>query len=140
MSTIADWIPREEKYCLFCGAGFSKWAVGLPTAYELFDFKIRTYGVRESTKLKKIQEFKIKWDEKHPSGNAEEFIGYSIDHTPESEKLVIWYIARRLAEPFIEKDNPSMLSNNEVIGRRLLAINEKRKFKRDGIKKSCGFY
>jgi hypothetical protein len=139
MNELAEWFSYEGKYCLFCGAGFSKWAVGLPTAYELFDFKIRTYGIRESSKLKKIQDFKIKWDKEHPSGKAEEFIGYSIDHPTEYEKLVVWYIARRLAEPFIEKDDPSMLSNNEVEGRRLLAINEKRKFKREGVKKATDF-
>jgi hypothetical protein len=49
----------------------------------------------------------------------------------------MWYIARRLAEPFIEKDKYS--SGSEVIGRRVLAINEKRKFKREGIRKSADF-
>jgi hypothetical protein len=138
MSTITDWIPREEKYCLFCGAGFSKWAVGLPTAYELFDFKIRTYGVRESLKLKKIQEFEIKWDKKNPSNNAEEFIGYSINHSVASKKLVIWYIARRLAEPFVDKI--SFASYPEVRGRRVLGIDDRKKAKITGIKKAEVFF
>jgi hypothetical protein len=139
MTPLTDWIPSEEKYCLFCGAGFSKWAVGLPTAFELFDFKIKTYGPREGSRLKKIQELKIEWDEKTPSNNAEEFIGYLIDRSAESKKLVIWYIARRLAEPFIEKAEFSKYYRNEVIGRRVMAIDERRKFERAGIKKAADF-
>ena len=138
MTSLINSAPSEEKYCLFCGAGFSKWAIDLPTAYELFDFKIRTYGSREASRLKKIQDLKFEWDKKNPSNNAEEFIGNLIDHSVASKKLVIWYIARRLAEPFIDKI--SFASYPEVRGRRVLGIDDRKKAKIAGIKKAEIFF
>jgi len=142
MTTLTNWLPPEERYCLFCGAGFSKWAVGFQTAYESFDFKIKPYGPREGIRLKKIQELKIKWDEKNPSNNAEEFIGFLIDHSTKYKKLAIWYIARRLAEPFVDKTG--YFVNNEKMyadakGRRVMGIDDRRKGNISEIKKTAGF-
>jgi hypothetical protein len=139
---LANFLPPEKKYCLFLGAGFSKWAINLPTATELFDFQIKIGGPREGLKLRKIQELKEKWDKKNPSRNAEEFIGDLIDHSSELKKLVIWYVARRLTEPFIEKDRffeyYSMIYP-EITGRRVMTIDDKRKFTIDGIQKAKNF-
>jgi hypothetical protein len=139
MTTLKDWLPPDERYCLFCGAGFSKWAVGLPTTYELFDFKIKTYGSREESKLKQLQELKMKWDIKNPSNNAEEFIGDLIAHSLKYKKLVIWYIVRRLAEPFVEKVHYTNIHFPEVRGRRVMGIDDRTKVKIPGIKKAANF-
>jgi hypothetical protein len=137
MTSLINWLPPEEKYCVFCGAGFSKWAVGLPTAYELFDFQIKSYGPRETLKLKQIQEIKIQWDNNNPSGNAEAFIAYLIDYSIGYKKLVNWYIARRLAEPFIERMSYFETHyHGSARGRRALGINDRRKAKVIGIKKA----
>lgn len=141
MTTLTDWLPPVESFCLFCGAGFSKWAVGLPTAYELFDFKIKTYGPREGQKLILIQEFKSQWDKNNPQGNTEEFIGHLIDHSAKSKKLVIWYIARRLAEPFVERMSYFETHfSGGARGRRALGINDKRKSNVSGLKKADIFF
>jgi len=140
-SNLAEWIPGSEKYCLFCGAGFSKWAIGLPTAYELFDFNIKTYGPRENVKLNQIRNQKQIWDMNHPVMEAEDFIAFLLDQSVKTKKLVTWYIARRLAEPFIERT--SYFETNfktGARGRRIFGINDRKKFQVNGIKKAESFF
>lgn len=141
-TTLNRYIPWEEKYCLFFGAGFSKWAINLPTAPELFDFQIKVWGPREGSKLKRIKKIKEIWDNKNISSNSEEFISYLLDLSPETRKLAIWYVARRLTDPFIEKDKffekfPMLYP--EITGRRVMTIDEKRKLEISGIKKAKEF-
>lgn len=135
--SLGDFFPHEQNYCLFFGAGFSKWAIDLPTANELFDFKIKIWGQREQDRLKKIQEKKKKWDEINPSKNAEQFIRDLIDQSPLSKKLVIWYIARRLTEPFIIRDQFfDYFLYPDIVGRRVITIDENKKRTIFGIQKA----
>ena len=38
-------------YCLFLGAGFSKWAVDLPLVNELFDFNVNTFNQADEKRI-----------------------------------------------------------------------------------------
>jgi hypothetical protein len=89
---------------LIVGAGFSKWAANLPVAKELFDFAIEPFGVREEKKLSSIGEIKASWDLDHPTDTAEAFIDFAMHQNQETSKLVVWYVVRRLSEPYIWKE------------------------------------
>jgi len=131
MINIGDWNPPEKKYCVFFGAGFSKWASGLPTAPGLFDFKIRIWGVREQRKLNQIKHIKTIWDVTNPNGTSEEFIKQLIESSPEENKLITWYVARRLTDPFIWYTD---------YGRRsVLSIDDKRIISFKGVTKAKSF-
>jgi len=132
MSLISDWTNKEEKICLFCGAGFSKWAVGLPTARDLFDFKIKI-NKRETKKLALLVDAKKNWNLQHPGGQAEEFIDFMIN-SEKKEDLVTWYIERRLADPFIWEENRAFRQYRHV-----LMIDENRKYSVNGIRKTKNF-
>jgi hypothetical protein len=56
------------------GAGFSKWAVDLPIASELFDLKIELCNQREGARLNSFGKVVREWFAEHPDGHAEEFI------------------------------------------------------------------
>lgn len=134
MTTLADWTPLDSKYCLFFGAGFSKWAANLPTAVELFDFNIEPWGPREEKRLEDIKKIKISWDIENPNGNPEEFIRELIESGPKESKLVHWYICRRLADPFIRVDHYRGRSERHV-----LMIDEYRKYEIQGVKEAQRF-
>lgn len=89
---------------LFLGAGFSKWAAGLPLASELFDFNIELWGPRESQHLNDVRELKRVWDSSHPDGRAEQFVADTLHSNKRVGSLVQWYIVRRLSEQFIWKE------------------------------------
>jgi hypothetical protein len=89
---------------LFLGAGFSKWAAGLPLASELFDFNFEPWGPRESHRLDDVRELKRLWDSSHLDGLAEQFIADALHSNKRVGSLVQWYIVRRLSEPFIWKE------------------------------------
>jgi len=89
---------------IFIGAGFSKWAVDLPLARELFDFAIEAWGQREERKLGRVQSLKREWYSIHPNGEAEEFVAEAMGFPEKDREAVIWYIARRLSDPFIWKE------------------------------------
>ena len=86
---------------LFLGAGFSKWAAGLPVARELFDFAIQPWGSRDEKWLEKVKSAKEKWDYVYPRGLAERFIADALRSSRDIKRAVLWYIGRRLSEPFI---------------------------------------
>jgi len=128
MSTLSDWIPFEEKYCLFLGAGFSKCAANLPTARELFDFNLTNIGSVEEKRIIRLKKIKDSWDKSNPQDNIEEFISHLLEASDSQKKLIIWYIGRRLADPFIIEDYENH--------RRVIKIDEDLKFEIEGVKKA----
>jgi hypothetical protein len=119
---------------LILGAGFSKWAAGLPTARGLFDFKVLPWGPREARKLALVRSLKQAWDRLHPRGIAEEFIADTPQFSDEDRDAVRWYVARRLSQPFIWKEFHEGRWRREVIN-----VNDPRKFKIYGVKKARKF-
>jgi hypothetical protein len=89
---------------LFLGAGFSKWAAGLPVATGLFDFAIEPWGPRDERRLRKVRLVKEKWDYIYPQGLAEQFIADALRSSQDIKRAVLWYIGRRLSEPFIWRE------------------------------------
>ena len=101
---------QEKIKAFFVGAGFSKWAVGLPLVHELFDFKITNPFFNDIRKLQSLEALKEKWDQKNPNGSAEKFIadrlgfGNPVAYEKNimgADNIVTWYIKRKLADPFI---------------------------------------
>lgn len=119
---------------LFLGAGFSKWAVNLPLAHELFDFDIAPLGPRDRSKLAIAQSAKENWDRVHPQGLAEEFIAEALGYPPKHREAVLWYIGRRLSEPFIWTERHAFRTR-----RHTLMIDEYRKFQVSGVDKAQRF-
>lgn len=116
------------------GAGFSKWAVNLPTANELFDFDFEPWGPQEVTKLELLRNLKNNWDGKHTEGISEQFIADLLSSSKQNARLVSWYITRRLSERFIWKE-----FHAQKWRRHVLMIDEHRKFNIPGIKKAQSF-
>lgn len=119
---------------LFLGAGFSKWSVDLPVANELFDFNISIWGPREERKLNFLKSFKLEWDETHRDSFPEEFITDALILDEKRKQAVLWYVVRRLSEPFIWKEYHAQKWRRHV-----LMIDENYKFKIEGIKKAQNF-
>jgi len=119
---------------LLTGAGFSKWAADLPLARDLFDFAIKPFGVREAKKLATVRDFKISWDKTHPSGPAEAFIDFALCQGSKIGKLVIWYVVRRLSDPYIWEEFHSGRWRRHV-----LMFDELRKNDKPGVQKTRGF-
>lgn len=124
----------NEMLALFLGAGFSKWAADLPVASQLFDFEIELYGTREAGKLEIVKSLKQKWDETHPDGFAEQFIAEALNSDVKSRQAVLWYIMRRLSEPFIWKEFHAQRWRRHV-----LMIDENRRFNVPGVVKAQSF-
>lgn len=85
----------------FLGAGFSKFAFNLPLGNELFDFKIDVKSEKEKKKLELIKLLWNKWKEVDSSNNPEAFVAWSLKGSSHTRNRVIWYVTRRLSEPFI---------------------------------------
>jgi hypothetical protein len=119
---------------LFLGAGFSQWAAGLPVAKNLFDFDIELWGPRENTKLETVKLLKQNWDIAHPDGQSEQFIAEALNFQEKERQAVLWYIVRRVSEPFIWKEFHSQRWRRHV-----LMIDENRRFEIVGVKKARGF-
>lgn len=88
-------------HSVLLGAGFSCWAAGLPVARGLFDFAIEPFGPREEGRLRRVMGLKRDWDDLHPDGEAEQFIGEALCMGQQQRKDLLWYVTRRLSEPFI---------------------------------------
>lgn len=110
------------------GAGFPKWAAGLPVAADLFDFAVQPFGVRDERKLEALHRTKLAWDLEHPEGLPEQFIAYAVDASAELRKTVSWYISRRLSEPYIWREWRSGKWRRHV-----LMLDENRKYGRPGV-------
>ncbi len=130
---IGDYL--DYRYSLFLGAGFSKWAIGLPLASELFDFKIDPYGNRENKRLQLLQQQKCEWDSNHPHGLAEDFISHCLGQEGTVNRDIRWYIGRRLIDPCIAKTHRLQGS-----GRHTLAFDETEKNLVPGIAKAQQFF
>lgn len=115
----------------FLGAGFSRWAADLPLASELFDFKIRSRNERESRWVDQVKKEWLNWTDQNPHGYVEEFISMSLQLPETRRKRVIWYITRRLSDPFM----------CELMGGRTatFAVNEKRLAQMPGVVRAQKF-
>jgi len=100
-----------NRLAIFLGAGFSKWAADLPLARELFDFNFEPLGVRETAKFQFAQRIKRDWDRLHPNEPSEKFISEALTFPAKQRQAVLWYIVRRLSNPFIRLDS---LKNNRL--------------------------
>ena len=120
---------------LFLGAGFSKWAAGLPIASQLFDFGVTPFGVREQAKLRLVTKLKGNWDKKHPNDLSEKFIADALSFSTKDKQAVLWYIVRRLSDPFIWTEFHSQRWRRHV-----LMIDENRKYEIDGVMQAQGFF
>jgi hypothetical protein len=116
------------------GAGFSKWAAGLPVAKELFDFGIEPFGLREAGRLERVRHLKSLWDREHPDEPAEVFIAHALERDAESRRLVLWYVVRRLSDPYIWKEWHGFKWRRHV-----LMIDENRKLACAGVKQVRDF-
>lgn len=121
-------------FALFLGAGFSKWAADLPVANQLFDFDVEPWGPREARKLEIVKSLKQGWDKAHPDGLSEQFIADALNLGVKNRQAVLWYIARRLSEPFIWKEFHAQRWRRHV-----LMIDEKRRFDVPGVVKAQSF-
>ncbi len=119
---------------LFLGAGFSKWAADLPVASQLFDFDIEPWGPREYKKLGIVKSLKYNWDISHPHGLSEQFIADALNFQEKNKPAVLWYLVRRLSEPFIWKEYHAQKWRRHV-----LMIDENRRFNVPGIIKAQSF-
>src|SRR4030042_2752409 len=124
----------DRTFGLFLGAGFSKWAVNLPVATQLFDFDIQPWGPRESSKLDVIKLIKDAWDVVHPNGLTEQFIADTLNFNEKSKQAVLWYIVRRLSDPFIWTEFYPHKQRRHVF-----MIDEHRRFGVPGLKKAQNF-
>lgn len=90
--------------CLFLGSGFSRWAFDLPVVSELFDLDIRLRNKREESWVRRVDELKAAWDKNNPGENNEKFIAYAYTLGKRDLEIVLWYIVRRLSDPFLVND------------------------------------
>ena len=94
-------MTARQGLAVLLGAGFSKWAAGLPIASEPFDFALEPFGPRETNRLAEVRRLKSRWDAENPNRGAEEFIAFALAAQPRLRRAVIWYIGRRLCDPYI---------------------------------------
>lgn len=88
---------------LFLGAGFSKWAFDLPLVNQLFDFQITTTSIQEEKKLALIEQDWIIWLKGNPNETPEKFVYWCINKSSHRKSRIVWYVNRRLTEPFMTK-------------------------------------
>lgn len=120
---------------LLLGAGFSKWAAGLPVASELLDLQIEPFGVRDETKLRLVEQMRDAWCAEHPDAPIEQFIAHILQSSGErGKKAALWYIVRRLSEPYIWTEWHAGRWRRHV-----LMIDENRKLERAGVKTAQQF-
>src|SRR5215210_2642277 len=131
---MAESMTRRTGLAVFLGAGFSKWAAGLPVAAELFDFQLEPFGVREDGKLRLVRQLKAEWDSKRPDGTAEQFIAHALAGPSRVRTAVLWYIVRRLSEPYIWTEWHAGRRRRHV-----LMVDENRRLERPGVTRAKAF-
>jgi hypothetical protein len=119
---------------LLLGAGFSKWAAGLPVASELFDFDLEIWGPRDARKFETARSCKESWDATHPAGLPEQFIADALSFAGRQREAILWYLTRRLSEPFIWSEWHAGRWRRHV-----LMIDENRRFQIDGVVRARDF-
>jgi hypothetical protein len=122
------------KGTLFLGAGFSKWAAGLPVVSELFDFDIVPWGRREQRKMESVISLKEEWDRENPGGLAEQFIADALSLPARDREIVLWYVVRRLSKPFIWEE-----FHAQKWRRHVMMIDENRRFRTEGVLRARDF-
>ena len=128
-------MQRRDMLALLLGAGFSKWAAGLPLGSELFDFALEPSGTREQHRLHRVRELKRNWDALNPDGLAEQFIASVLCcDDARSKEDVLWYVVRRLSEPYIWQE-----WHAGRMRRHVLMIDEHRKWDRPGVRAAADF-
>lgn len=131
---MAEFLTKRAGLAVFLGAGFSKWSAGLPVAAELFDSHLEPFGVQEEDKLRLVRQLKAAWDGEHPDGTAEQFIAHALAGPPRFRGAVLWYIVRRLSEPYIWTEWHAGKRRRHV-----LMIDENRKLERPGVTRARDF-
>jgi hypothetical protein len=119
---------------IFAGAGFAKWAAGLPIASELFDSEIEPFGSRDPQRAQTVHRARAAWLEQHPDGTSEQFIAYAMAHGERLRTAAIWYITRRVSEPYIWQEWHAGRWRRHV-----LMIDENRKYERPGVTRTRDF-
>jgi hypothetical protein len=128
-------VKRPDMLALVLGAGFSKWAADLPIGSQLFDFAIEPFGIREKRWLDRIRRLKEGWDARNPNELAEQFIAYVLyDGDDSSKENMLWYVVRRLSEPYIWQE-----WHAGRMTRHVLMIDENRKWQRAGVQRASDF-
>jgi hypothetical protein len=121
-------MSKSGNLSLFVGAGFSKWAADLPIASELFDLQVEPFGPREAQRVRIVREAREAWFAQNPDGTSEEFIAHALALDAKVHAAVIWYIVRRLSEPYIWQEWHAGRWRRHV-----LMIDENRKYQRPGV-------
>lgn len=119
---------------LFLGAGFSAWAAGLPVAANLFDFSITPFGPREDQKLNAVRTAWETWATANRRAHSEHFIAWALAQDPGVCDGVLWYVTRRLSDPYIWQEWHAGKTRRHV-----LMIDENRKLKRPGVMRAKDF-
>ena len=119
---------------LLLGAGFSKWAMNLPIADELFDLQLEPWGQREAKKLADVACSWNSWRAQNPTSNVEQFIEYSASASGSTWESVNWYIVRKLVAPFIWQE-----FHAQKWRRHVLMIDERRVDRLGGMTKTRKF-
>ncbi|RLV58299.1 hypothetical protein D5018_17980 [Parashewanella curva] len=88
---------------LFLGAGFSKWAFDLPLVNDLFDFDIEPTSELEMRRLLLIENDWKEWRANNLNITPERFVYWCMNKSSHRKSRIIWYISRRLSEPFMTK-------------------------------------
>ncbi len=117
-----------KELCVLLGAGFSRWAADLPVSAESFDFALEPFGVRDRQKLTTIRLEKASWDEYHPQATAEQFIADALRSEHRVRSALLWYIVRRVSDPYIWREWQSGRWRRQV-----LMIDENRRFASPGV-------
>lgn len=76
-------------------------AADLPLASEPFDWNVRVRGSRENRRFQLVHDEWTRWSAAHPAGQAEEFIHWAVSLPSPRRERVVWYISRRLSDPFL---------------------------------------
>ncbi len=77
------------------------------------------------------------WIEQHPDGNSEQFVAYALAQGERLRAAVIWYITRRVSEPYIWQEWHAGHAGRWR--RHVLMIDENRKYERPGVTRTRDF-
>lgn len=90
--------------------------------------------MREERKLKVACRAKELWDRGHPESPTEQFVAHALAESPETRTAVLWYIVRRLSQPYIWEE-----WHAGRLRRHVLMIDENRKYQRAGVSRAREF-
>lgn len=77
------------------------------------------------------------WIEQHPDGTSEQFVAYALAQGERLRAAVIWYITRRVSEPYIWQEWHAGHAGRWR--RHVLMIDENRKYERPGVTRTRDF-